>query len=83
MALYAHDCSDCIFLGSFDGADLYYHPNFGPLTETVIARNSSSPADYSSGLGFSIPYVDIAGQEYYGIPELVEARLRAERLGLL
>lgn len=80
--LYKHDC-DCIYLGEFDGSDLYYHPDNGPLTETVIARHSSDGPDYTSGLVFSRRYIDISGKEHYGIPELVEARLRAEARGLM
>ena len=80
--LYQHDCGKCIYLGSIDGVDLYFHPA-SDCTQTVVARYSDNPCDYSSGLGFSRPYVDIAGNSHYGIPELVEARLRAERLGLL
>ncbi len=82
MTLYKHDCNDCIYLGEFDGADLYYHPNLGPLTETLIARHSDNGRDYTSGIAFSKPYTDIAGEAHYGIPEIVEARLRAELAGL-
>ena len=83
MPLYEHDCNECVYLGELDGSDLYYHPDSGPLTETVIARHSSDGPDYTSGMVFSKPYIDIAEEEHYGIPELVEARLRAEAGGLI
>jgi hypothetical protein len=46
---FEHDCEDCKFLGSYDGRDLYFCPGGGP---TIIARRSSDPPDYSSGLCF-------------------------------
>lgn len=57
---YRHDCNSCTFLGnvaipkklSYSGksADLY-HCKQGGSWPTVIARLSSSPEDYQSGLG--------------------------------
>lgn len=43
-----HDCDRCLFLGTYEGRDLYYCEE-GSF-ETVIARHSSDPGDYTSGL---------------------------------
>ena len=70
---FVHDCSECHFLGTFEGAvglvDLYAHNAVEP---TVIARFSSEGPDYASGSCFSY------GQNN----ELTEARWRAQLLGL-
>ena len=68
---YAHDCDDCKPLGQFGGADLYYCDQQG-AGPTVIARHSSTPSDYSSGLYFAKIN-----------PELREAKARAIKAGLL
>ena len=47
--LYEHDCDSCLFLGLFDGADIYVCPQTPPR---FIARNSSEPPDYVSYRGF-------------------------------
>lgn len=47
---FKHDCESCVFLGRFEGADLYYCA--GQRTETIVARFSSEGADYTSGLCF-------------------------------
>ena len=69
--LYEHDCDNCVYLGSYlDEFDLYYCPS----KPTVTARYGSLDL-YQSGMVFT-----------YGenkIEELVEARRRAEELGLL
>jgi hypothetical protein len=44
-----HDCNRCIFLGSYEGNDLYYCC-INPRLETIIARHSNKPDDYTSGL---------------------------------
>jgi hypothetical protein len=49
--LYIHDCDECVFLGTFEGNDLY---RCGMPVETVIARRSSSGPDYSSGIEFAV-----------------------------
>lgn len=73
---FKHDCECCHFLGRYAAAnnreaDLYVHAS-GRMP-TVIARYSSDGPDYASGLSAS----------FSQIPELTEARLRAQRLGLL
>lgn len=49
---YQHDCDKCTFLGEHENADLYFCPQ-GGLSPTVIARYSSVPPDYESGLVFA------------------------------
>ncbi len=47
---YRHDCQICTFLGHHDDSDLYYCPQ-GNIP-TLVARYSSEPADYASGIAF-------------------------------
>lgn len=70
--LFAHDCETCIFLGTFNGKDLYFHRS--ELETTVLARDSSEPGDYSSGLEFALLGIN---------PTLVEALARAKARGLM
>ena len=44
--LYEHDCDMCIFLGVYKGKDLYW------CNGDVVARYSSAPSGYSSGVIF-------------------------------
>ena len=71
--LYEHDCEACIYLGAHNSIDLYLCPHEigGP---TVIARYSSYPPDYTSGMCFARPD---------GNKNLYEARLRAIAKGLI
>lgn len=66
---FTHDCDDCIFLGNFNGKDLYVHVKD---PQTIIARNGNEPEEYKSGLGLCS--ID---------PELKEAGVRAVKLDLL
>lgn len=70
---FKHDCKHCTFLGGHEEkdeyADLYFCDQLHKLP-TVIARFSSEGADYTSGLGSSIP-------------ALVEAETIARKRGLL
>jgi hypothetical protein len=68
---YAHDCSECIFLGHFAEADLYVCEK-GIGGSTVIARIGNEGEMYISGLALA-PLV----------PELAEAASRARARGLL
>lgn len=72
---YEHDCSECVYLGDaeFGGQlfDLYFCTQRPPLV-TVIARRSSDPHDYTSGIALAA--VD---------PVLAEALARAEARGLV
>lgn len=47
---YKHDCNECIYLGSNELTDFYFHIN--NITEkshtSLIARYSSKPSDYFS-----------------------------------
>ena len=50
---YEHDdCNGCQFLGRCNGKDLWYHQSDVTLLCSVIARSSSEPSDYISGLAF-------------------------------
>lgn len=50
---YTHDCKVCTFVGNHNSTDLYYCQNGGP-GPTVIARRSTEPSDYMSGLTFAV-----------------------------
>lgn len=59
-----HDCSKCIFLGSFKPKegnyairgtyDLYYHPDEEPVFRSLVARYSSKGGSYLSGMIFGV-----------------------------
>lgn len=67
---YVHDCTCCTFLGYHAESDLYVCT---ARQLTVVARKSSAPSDYVSGLGSS-----------FGSNEaLTQARLRARSRGLI
>ena len=68
--LYTHDCEMCLFLGIYEGMDLYFCPQLG--NPTLVARRSSDGADYTSGVEF-----------VESVPALAIARLRAQTLGFL
>jgi len=57
---FKHDCDRCAFLGHHNDADLYYCS--AGCTLTVIARWSSKPSDYTSGLveGGAQPELQVA-----------------------
>ena len=76
---FEHDCDHCIFLGRYDGQDLYFHPQRSQIQgDTVISRYGVD-GDYSSGLMF--------GKEKKlgdpGIQHLRVAYLLARDLGLV
>lgn len=48
---FQHDCKTCVFLGHYEGHDLYWHP--GRIETTVIARFGSEGHEYASGLPFA------------------------------
>jgi len=68
-ARYEHDCSACVFLGTYRDYDLYF---CGEDYKTVIARYGDDEPEYQSGLTF----VGI-------IPQLTEAARLAVDRGLL
>lgn len=71
-ARYRHDCeNDCLYLGPYGEYDLYVHQDSGNYAETVIARKSSEPSDYVSGI--------LAAKRY---PELHEALKRSAYAGI-
>lgn len=47
---YKHDRTDCIYLGHFNGDDLYAVENGKGKLQNLIARQSSIPEDYIAGL---------------------------------
>jgi hypothetical protein len=51
-ARYEHDCDECVYLGHDGRADLYFCPQPLFSQPTIIARHSSEPSDYLSGLAF-------------------------------
>lgn len=79
IPLYKHDCPRCVFLGQYEHLyDLYFCDqgalgNYGTMP-TVICRISDVPHDYTSGIEFA---------REGGLPELIEARRRAETMGLI
>lgn len=68
---FLHDCNDCVFLGHMLDSDMYFCDMGNNEGYTVIARKSSVPEDYISGLEMA-PYV----------PELDVALSLANALGL-
>ena len=68
---FTHDCKRCTFLGQFGEFDLYHCDQFQwSRIPTVIARYGNEPWEYASGLDAT------------SIPELAEAKRRAEERGL-
>lgn len=47
---FTHDCVHCVYLGSYDGNDLYYCDAGGE--QTVIARYGNDPDENKSGIIF-------------------------------
>lgn len=86
--LYAHDCDQCVFLGSYgyvgQDFDLYFC-NQDRLWPTVVARYSSDGPDYESGLAAAKHIersVEGLGSTSVNHP-LVEAKRRAKERGLI
>ena len=48
--MFDHDCDSCIFLGHYDGHDLYHHKEG---METFVARYGNDGPEYKSGKVFS------------------------------
>jgi len=70
---YQHNCDMCLFLGRYKKKyDLYVCARDN-IADTVIARYNNDGPDYSSGLIFAHQNL---------IPELVEAKKRAEAIGI-
>jgi len=49
---FIHDCETCIFLGRYDGSDLYFHEETEHQLDTLIARFGSYGPAYCSGMAF-------------------------------
>lgn len=69
---YRHDCDQCVFLGQYMNRDDLYACGQQRLGWTVLARHGDEPSDYNSGMSGS-----------FSMPELIEARRRAQALGLI
>lgn len=65
---FAHDCKDCVFLGTFNGEDLYFHPN----PPNLISRGNNSKTEYTCGILL-----------WEVEPQLTEAARRALTFGLV
>lgn len=50
--MFAHDCDHCVYMGHYEGHDLYFCPQEAGGEGTVIARWSGNGPDYASGLPF-------------------------------
>lgn len=88
--IYSHDCTDCIFLGSWYGPtwidqhnekdflwwDLYFCKDESPeyTSKTVVARYGNKGSQYQSGLSFA---------EENRLYMLYQARIRAIEKGYL
>lgn len=71
--IHKHDCDRCVFLGSFNGEDLYYCPTYDksfPKGWTLISRYGVD-GDYCSG-GWKT-----------SLPQMLEARRRAVACGFI
>lgn len=70
---YEHDCRSCLFLGQYQKFDLY----FCPKDPTIIARYSSDPSCYHSGIVFAViadgrainPYAEALVRTWRMFPE--------------
>jgi hypothetical protein len=72
---FRHTCSQCVFLGAVEFDDRFYDLYFceqGHFFPTIIARGSSDPHDYTSGI--ALAEVD---------PVLHEAYERAKERGFI
>jgi hypothetical protein len=67
--LFRHDCDKCVFLGTLNRKDLYVCPIGDKQIGTLVARASSVPSDYASGLQFALDYE----KRHYTVSENGEA----------
>jgi len=77
---YIHDCASCVFLGQYEKVDLYacIKDEGDPTIDTVVARFSSKPPAYLSGLTFAYAYgEDLAADENSDMRYTFEAFKRA------
>lgn len=57
--LHEHDCSKCIYLGSDEDTDYYYHPNDEELLFATLIARYGQHGDYSSGTEFIMSSVGL------------------------
>lgn len=73
--LYQHNCDSCVFLGTSDDVDMYYHMNEHPALRKVIARFSSEDSDYTSGWEDEVvifnPYLTLAKKRALQVKEVI------------
>lgn len=66
-----HDCSDCTFLGTFHGADMYFCRAWGAKRVTLILRDGSEGPEYDSlplHEGLNGPMADLVAEgRRYGV----------------
>jgi hypothetical protein len=80
-ARYQHDCEDCVFLGTYGDADLYFCKVRSLMPEgTLLARHSSEPSDYWS----MCPSAITENEDLFvcNQPALIEAARLAKARGL-
>lgn len=75
--VFAHDCDECVYLGHYEGHDLYLCPKEVSGC-TVIARWSGEPSHYASGMPFGeMPLGTFGGthSRYLRVAQLLAADL--------
>ncbi len=56
--LYTHDCTECTYLGAFEGIDLYLHNVGDEESWEMVCRSSDEPEDY-----YCLPWFADLGEE--------------------
>ena len=74
---FQHDCNHCVFLGNFQGGDLYFHPN--GMKSDLIHRESSHAHDYRS-IPLDIAYKLYGTDDHHWITEIMN---KAEKANLI
>ena len=46
---FRHDCEDCVFIGHYEGHDIYRCPQEGLPWPTIVARYGDDGPEYTSG----------------------------------
>lgn len=77
-----HNCEKCIYLGTYDGYDLYYCPRGSPSMKipTVLARLGNKAENYISGMAVA---EKIPLDNSFCMPALRVAYLIAKDLNLI
>lgn len=64
--IHTHDCTDCVFLGTHRGVDMYAHWTKGTAQVSLILRTGSDGPDYDSMPLFDGLYGGTAGLIAFG-----------------